>query len=227
METEPRRRPHVTIHYAQTLDGRIATSTGHSQWVSGSESLQLAHHLRATHQAVLVGVGTVLADNPRLTVRLVEGRSPERVVADCSLRLPLDSHLLTDGAAKTWIAVTQAAPDEQIAAVRALGAEVVVIDQAADGHVDLALLLDRLGSAGIESVLIEGGQSIITAALRGHLVDRLVVCIAPKVIGFGIDAVGDLGVQCLGDALTFSDVEVTQLGPDIIFDGRDPAAPAT
>src|SRR5437868_3803386 len=92
-------RPYVTIHYAQTLDGRIATCTGSSQWISGDASLTLAHELRAVHQAVMVGVGTVLADNPRLTVRLVPGRSPVRIVADSTLRLPAEAHVLTDAAA--------------------------------------------------------------------------------------------------------------------------------
>lgn len=214
------RRPAVTIHYAQTLDGRIATLTGHSQWVSGNESLQFAHQLRADHQAILVGVGTVLADNPRLTVRLVPGVSPLRVVADCHLRVPESAHVLTDGAAKTVIATTAAAAPDRIAAASARGAEVLTLDRDDSGHVDLAQLLEHLVEIGIESVLIEGGRGIVTAALRGRLVDRVSVCIAPKIIGAGIDAVGDLAIRCLGDALTFERVSFTQLGPDVIFDGH-------
>src|SRR5947209_20253835 len=105
-----RARPAVTIHYAQTLDGRIATRTHSWQWISGDASLALAHRLRAEHDAVMVGLGTVVADDPRLTVRLVPGSSPLRVVADSALRLPDGCHVLTDRCAPTLIAVTDRAP---------------------------------------------------------------------------------------------------------------------
>src|ERR687886_2821367 len=125
-------RPRVTIHYAQTLDGRIATRTGQSQWISGEASLRLAHELRAAHQAVMVGVGTIFADNPRLTVRLVEGPSPRRIVVDSTLRLPLDAHVLTDGAADTILATTARAPESRLQALRERGAEVLVLKQDAE-----------------------------------------------------------------------------------------------
>jgi riboflavin-specific deaminase-like protein len=212
-------RPAVTIHYAQTLDGRIATRTGHSQWISGEASLRLAHELRASHQAVLVGVGTILADNPRLTVRLAAGRSPRRIVVDSTLRLPLDAHVLTDGAAETLLATTARAPEGRLRTVRRCGAEVLVVGQDRAGCVDLGDLLRRLARLGVSSVLLEGGRGLITSALRERLVDRLVVCIAPKVIGSGIEAVGDLDIRRLGEALTFARASFTALGQDVIFDG--------
>ena len=107
----------VTIHYAQSLDGRLATRSGDSQWLGGPRSLELAHQLRAQHEAILVGVGTVLADNPRLTVRLVPGRSPTRIVVDSTLRLPLDAHVLTDGATRTIVATTSRAGADRVRAV--------------------------------------------------------------------------------------------------------------
>ncbi len=226
-------RPRVTIHYAQTLDGRIATCTGNSQWISGDGSLRLAHELRAAHQAVMVGVGTALVDNPRLTLRLAPGRSPLRIVADSTLRLPLDSHLLSDGEAHTLVATTSRAPRERIDAVRAAGAEVVVTDQDAAGRVELGDLFARLAERGVGSLLIEGGGCLITSALQQRLVDRLVVCIAPKLIGAGIEAIGDLRILRLADALTFSRAGFTPLGEDIIFDGElspdggDGRSPAT
>ncbi|MGQ9675056.1 MAG: RibD family protein [Chloroflexota bacterium] len=213
-------RPRVTIHYAQTLDGRIATCTGHSQWISGEESLRLAHRLRAEHQAVMVGVGTILADNPHLNVRLVPGASPKRIIVDSTLRLPLEANALTDGLAETVVATTTRATRDRVGAVRALGAEVVVMSQAADGRVDLDHLLRYLASLGIASVLVEGGRGLITSTLRSRLVDRLVVCIAPKLVGSGIEAVGDLNIRYLDQAVTFRQASFTQLGADIIFDGQ-------
>lgn len=213
-------RPSVTVHYAQTLDGRIATCRGHSQWISGDATLRLAHRLRAEHKAVMVGVGTILADNPRLTVRLVSGPSPRRIVVDSTLRLPLDANVLTDGEAPTLIATTARAAGERMKALRQLGAEVLVVEQDAAGHVSLADLLRRLVFFDVNSLLIEGGHSLITSALRGRLVDRLVVAIAPKIIGAGIEAIGDLNIQYLGDALTFARASFVPLGEDIVFDGE-------
>jgi len=212
--------PLVTIHYAQTLDGRIATCTGQSQWVSGDASLELAHRLRASHEAIMVGVGTVIADNPRLTVRLTEGRSPRRIILDSRLRLPLDSLVLTDGAAETLVATTIGAHPERVRALCETGAEILMVSQDAQGRVDLSELLCRLGALGIASVLIEGGRGIITSALRGRLFSRLVICIAPKIIGKGVEAVGDLNIRSLTDALTFARTTYTPLGGDIIFDGE-------
>ncbi len=214
------RRPFVTIHYATTLDGRIATSTGHSRWISGEAALRFAHQLRADHDAVLVGVGTVIADDPRLTVRLVPGRSPLRVVVDSTLRLPLEARVLVDRLAPTLVATTERAAPERISAVRQRGAEVLTIPSDASGRVSLGDLLRSLTPRGISSVLIEGGREIITSTLRERLANRVVVCIAPKVIGTGIAAIGDLGICHLADALTLADVRVTRLGPDVIVDGR-------
>lgn len=210
----------MTVHYAQTLDGRIATRIGQSQWIGGDASLKLAHRLRAEHDAVMVGVGTVLADNPRLTVRLVPGQSPLRVVVDSTLRLPMAAHVLADGDARTLVATTSRSPADRVAAVRQSGADVLVVEHDAGGHVDLTELMRRLRLRGVGSVLLEGGRQLITTAFRERLVDRLVVCISPKVMGTGIEAVGDLGIDHLCDALVFEDSVFLQLEGDIIFDGR-------
>jgi riboflavin-specific deaminase-like protein len=217
--TIPAGRPLVTVHYAQTIDGRIASRTGDSRWVSGERSLRLAHELRAAHDAILVGIGTVLADDPKLTVRLVPGDSPVRVVVDSHLRIPLDANVFADDA-RTIVATTPLASEERAAAIRARGADVLRVKADADGRVDLRDLLARLRDDGIRSLLVEGGRGMITAVLREHLVDRLTVCIAPKVIGEGIAAVGDLNIDRLCDAMTFERAGFVSVGGDVVFYGE-------
>jgi riboflavin-specific deaminase-like protein len=212
-------RPSVTIHYAQTLDGRIASRNGESRWISGDRALRLAHELRATHDAVLVGIGTVIVDDPQLTVRLVPGRSPIRIIVDSGLRIPLSARVLTDAAAPTIVAGTERARPGPVAAVRARGAEVLLVEADETGRVDLPKAFDALRRRGIRSLLVEGGSAIITSTLRQRLADRLVVSIAPKVLGTGVEAVGDLDISALADALTFSRARFVSLGADIVFDG--------
>lgn len=219
-------RPFVTIKVAISLDGRIATLTGDSQWISGPDSLKVAHQLRRDHDAVLVGIGTVLKDDPTLTVRLVEGRNPVRVVVDSLCRIPLNSKLLDNTVeCKTLVASTEAAGPEALARVKQKGADVIILSRVAEcdsptPHIDLAALLDELASRRIHSVLVEGGAGIITSLLRARLVDRMVVAVAPKIIGKGIEAVGDLGIRRLADAITFSSVKTERVGNDTIFDCR-------
>jgi len=169
---------------------------------------------------VLVGVGTAVADDPRLTVRLVEGRSPLRIVVDSTMRIPLDRAVLTDRAAHTLIATTERAPAERVRAVQALGADVLSIRQDDTGRVDLAAFLRRLRSRGVRSVMVEGGGTVITSLLRDRLVDRMVVCIAPKLVGEGVDAVNDLNILTMAEALTLTDTRFDRLGNDLIFEGR-------
>lgn len=214
--------PFVTLKFAQSLDGRIATATGDSQWISSPSSLRLAHRLRREHDAIMVGIGTVIADDPRLTVRLVNGRDPLRVIIDSRLRIPITARVLREGAAhRTLIATTDMADGRRIEELKDLGAEVLLTtSEAHQSRVNLQQLLAELGRRSIASVLVEGGAGIITSLLEAGCVDRLVVALAPKIIGRGIEAVGDLGITSLSDAITFSSVKTRRLGPDIIFDGR-------
>lgn len=215
--------PYVTVKYAASLDGRIATKTGDSQWISCAETLQLAHQLRAEHDAIMVGIGTVLADNPRLDVRLVEGRNPLRVIIDSYLQIPLEANVLKRERAKeTLIVTTEAADKNRLAEIKNLGAEVLVLsrgeDKIAAPRVGLEQLLSELSLRHIKTVLVEGGSKIITGLLAAHLVNRLIVVVAPKIIGQGIEAIGDLGITRLSDAITFASVKTERLGTDVVFD---------
>lgn len=211
-------RPRVTISYAQTLDGRLATRSGSSQWIGGPESLVFAHALRSQHDAIMVGVGTVLIDNPRLTVRHVAGRNPQRVVVDSALRTPLGAAVLSREA-HTIIATTERAPAARISDARAHGAEALVLPHDAAGRVDLPALLAALHKFGIASVMVEGGAALITALLRLQLVDRLAICVAPKILGTGIEAIGDLGIDQLAHALQLRELSVQRLGVDTLIEG--------
>ena len=214
-------RPAVTVSYAQTLDGRVATLGGGSRWISCPESLRFAHELRAGHDALVVGAGTVRKDDPRLTVRLVPGEDPLRVVVDSTLSIPLTAAVLAGEAARgTVLAVTARAPAAQCEAVRSLGATVLQLPQDATGRVDLGALLASLGEMGVGSVMVEGGAALITAFLGERLVDRLAVCVAPKILGSGIEAVGDLGIRDLTDSLILADTLVVRRGVDLILDSR-------
>jgi diaminohydroxyphosphoribosylaminopyrimidine deaminase/5-amino-6-(5-phosphoribosylamino)uracil reductase len=214
-------RPSVTVSYAQTLDGRVATTTGESKWISCPDSLRFAHEMRASHEAVLVGAGTVCKDDPRLTVRHVPSTSPLRVVVDSTLRTPPEAAVLADGAAPgTVLAVTDRAPANHREKALSLGATVLELPSDLDGRVDLAALLGELVASGIGSVMVEGGATLITGFFRAGLVDRLAVCVAPKILGNGIDAIGDLGIRDLSQSLILADAAVEPYGVDLVLSGR-------
>jgi diaminohydroxyphosphoribosylaminopyrimidine deaminase / 5-amino-6-(5-phosphoribosylamino)uracil reductase len=213
--------PFVTVKFAQSLDGRLATATGNSQWISSPASLRLAHRLRREHDCVMVGIGTVLADDPQLTVRLVGGRHPLRVVVDSRLRIPSTARVIREGPHRTLIATTESSRSARLGELQELGAEVWTVGaQGKQAGVDLKELLGLLGRQGVASVLVEGGAGLITSFLAAGLADRLVVVVAPKLIGRGIEAVGDLGIRNVSDAIMLSSVKTHKLGPDIVFDAR-------
>lgn len=215
------RIPFVTLKFAQTLDGRIATADGHSQWISSPASLKYAHTLRATHDGILVGSGTLFKDDPELTVRLVKGKNPIRIAVDTQLRLPLNARILQNQAeARTIIATTKAASHEKRTALDKMGIETIVVDADHHQRVDLVKLIIELGKREISSLLVEGGSSVITSVLQQCLADRIIVVITPKIAGKGIEAVGDLGVRVMDDAIKISVRQVMRKGGDLILDGQ-------
>lgn len=213
--------PFITIKYAQTLDGRIATATGESQWISSEASLKFTHQLRAAHDAILVGAGTVIKDNPELTVRLVRGRNPLRVIVDSELEISRQAKIFKNiSAAKTLIATIKTADDSQFRNLADSDAEIITIDDDKKGNVDLKKLFKILAGRNVSSILIEGGAQIITSVLKNDLANRLVTIIAPKIIGSGIEAVGDLNIRSLDAAKILSAQKVMRRGNDIIIDSR-------
>lgn len=212
--------PFVTLKFAQSLDGRISTKTGHSQWISSPESLRLGHTLRSIHDGVLVGIGTILVDDPGLTVRLARGKNPRRIIIDGTLRIPLRAKVLNDeGVDKTIIVATERANREKAQSLQDLGAEIVWARENQRGKVDMEDLLGKLGGMGLTSVLVEGGAKIITSFLRERLADKIVIVMAPKLIGEGIEAVGDLEIRDLDEALQISRMKTRRLGGDIVIEG--------
>ncbi len=210
-------RPYVVLKYAQTLDGRIATGGGDSKWISGAEERRVAHAMRAACDAVLVGAGTVLADDPLLTVRMVAGASPIRVILDSTLRVPSHAQVFGPTAATLVLASERSSPQRR-AALRRRGVKVEVVREAPEG-IDLADGLARLLALGIQSVLVEGGGRVITSTLRERLADRVVVAVAPLLLGTGTEAVGDLGTSVVADGLRLLNRTVYQVGPDLLVAG--------
>ena len=213
--------PFVTVKFAQTLDGRIAAADGSSRWIASPESLKLAHRLRATHDAILAGVNNVLIDNPELTLRLVKGRSPTRIILDSKLRIPLEAKVFQEQEkAPTIIATTPAADDGKLAVLRERGIEVIIVATDLQGGVDLGRLLSTLGERDITSILVEGGSRVITSFIRRNLFDRLVVIVAPKILGKGLESIGDLNIENINQALSLSFEKTYRLGNDFVVEAR-------
>jgi 3,4-dihydroxy 2-butanone 4-phosphate synthase/GTP cyclohydrolase II len=220
-------RPYVVLKYAQTLDGRTATANGDAKWISGEPERRVSHAMRAACDAVMVGIGTVLRDDPRLTVRMVPGASPIRVIVDSTLRVPEGARIL-DGDAVTIALTTARSSPARREALRQRRVRVEVVQEGPDG-VDLHEGLARLAELGIRSLLVEGGASVITSLLRDGFADRVVVALAPMLLGKGTEAVGDLGVGEVVNALRLVNPTRHSAGTDLLIaadlDSKPPEVP--
>ena len=213
-------RPLVTLKFATSLDGRIATASGESQWISGPPARERAHALRASHDAIMVGTGTAVADDPQLTCRLpgLDHRSPVRVVIDRHLRIPPAARLIADAhVVPTWVLTLPSADPDRRAAFLASRVTLIDVDPDRTGQVDLAAALTALGERGITRLLVEGGAGLAAAFFRARLVDRLVWVHAPLAIGGdGIPAIAGLDLAALADAPAFERLSTETIGDDVL-----------
>ncbi len=227
------RTPYITLKIAQTLDGKIATRNGDSKWISHEPSRRMVHKLRGEHDAVLVGIRTVLQDDPELTVRDSRGTrsgtfSPRRIVLDSRLRIPSRAkllHLLDPE--RTIIATTDRAPAARRTELERTGARVWVLRKDRTGRVSLRDLMKKMAGDGITSVLVEGGSSIFTSFIQSGDMDRMIVFTSPKFFGTGLSALGDLGIRSPGNAVRFGRFEWRRCGSDMEFIGEKPCLPAS
>jgi len=214
------RRPYVILKSALTLDGKSATASGDSKWITSDRSRREVHRLRGRLDAIMVGVGTVIKDDPLLTCRLPGGKDPLRIVVDSTLRIPLHAAVLGGRSGAATLVATCSEDRSRREAVAAHGGQLLVCKES-DGRVDLSDLFEQLGERGVQSVLLEGGSHLAGAALRAGLVDRCMIFLAPKFVGgagFGLFA-GE-GAALMGDAIRLEGMTVKRLGVDLLVEGE-------
>jgi 3,4-dihydroxy 2-butanone 4-phosphate synthase/GTP cyclohydrolase II len=218
-------RPYLVLKYAQTIDGRIATRTGDSKWISGDAERRISHALRAACDAVLVGVGTVIQDDPQLTVRMVPGASPHRIVLDSTLRVPSRAKVLEADAPTTVLSTHRSHPDRR-SMLRARDVKVRLVAPGPHG-VEVKAGLAVLRDEGVETLLVEGGAKVITSMLAAGVVDQLIVGVAPTIVGRGTDSVGALGVDRVTDGIRLTNRQMHVLPDDVLLSWSVESPPTT
>ena len=211
-------RPHVTVSYAQSVDGSIATRNREQLQLSSHESMVLTHRIRAACDAIVIGINTLLIDNPQLTVRLIQGRSPQPIILDSNLRTPLQSRILDRTDYRCWLACTDTINSQAITNLEGRGADIIHCQADSLGRVDLLDLLHQLGKRGIRSIMVEGGSQVITSFIEAQLVDQLIVTVAPRMVG-GLPVLNG-SIVGPGPLLQLSSVSYQRSGPDLIIWGK-------
>ncbi len=212
-------RPFVTLKAASTLDGKIATHSLDSKWITSEDARRDVHELRSEHMAILVGVGTVIEDDPELTARIPNGRNPLRVILDSSLRLPLDAKVVVDDAAETWIFTSQTYDRSKKEQLEQAG--IRIFETSGETRTDVNDMMRILGESNISSLFIEGGGTVNSTFLEKGLIDKVVLYFAPKLVG-GSNAPTFLegtGFELMKDAIDLADGEFTKVGKDFKFIG--------
>lgn len=215
------KEPFVVMKNAMSLDGKIATVTGESQWISGEKARKQVHFLRHELSGIMVGVETVIKDDPQLTARIPNSNNPIRIVVDSQLRIPIGSTILTDqDKAKTIIATTKRADREKLATLKQMGIEVIMTKEKS-GRVNLRELMRTLGAMGIDSILLEGGATLNFSALEENIVDKIQTYVAPKIIGGknAKTAVEGAGILSLKNAFQINRLTAVMVGEDLFLEG--------
>lgn len=215
------KRPYVVMKYAMTMDGKIAVYTGASKWITGEDARRHVHQQRHRYRAILVGIGTVLADDPLLTCRIEGGRNPIRVVCDSRLHTPLTSQLVATAKQVPVIIATCCTEKEKYTAYEQAGCQVLTIPEK-DGYVDLQILMEKLGQQAIDSVLLEGGATLNWSALESQIVQKVQTYLAPKLFG-GQQAktpIEGVGFASPSEAVMLKNSTVTRLGEDFLIESE-------
>lgn len=216
------KKPFIVLKAAMTLDGKIATATGQSKWITNETSRAYGYKLRDIYDGIMVGINTVIEDNPMLTARVDGGKNPIRIVVDSSLKIDINANVVQDKSAKTIIATTDKADKDKILKLQAQDVDVIVVDKDENDKVDIEKLLDILGQQNICSILVEGGATLSGSFVAKKLVDKVYFFIAPKIVG-GKEAktpVAGTGILNLQEALALKDIQIEKLEEDILIIGR-------
>ncbi len=208
--------PYVILKWASTLDGKIATVDGDSKWISNDQSRKFAHQLRSQVDAVLVGVDTVIEDDPELNNRLVKGKNPVKIILDTKGRIPLNSKIVLSAKNERTILATVCADKEKF---ENSYLEVWKLKENEKRQVDLLSLLKKAGESKITSLLVEGGQKVLSSFMQERLVDKVYCFVSPKIIGKGLDTFAELGISKIADSVRLNDVEIKKIEDNVLVSG--------
>ena len=211
------KRPFVILKVAMSLDGKIATSTGDSKYITSTEARKFVHEIRNEIDAVMVGINTVLRDNPQLDSRLVGGKDPIKIIVDSTLKIPEGSKVLKDPS-KVIIATTNKAPKNKIDKFHHKGINVIVVNSK-NGMVDLNELMKELGKSQITYMMIEGGSHLNASAIKDKVIDKVLIFTAPKIIGNGLGAISSLGIKKIDKAIKLKNITTRKIGKDLLVEG--------
>jgi len=214
-----RKEPFVILKAAATLDGRMATRNGDSKWISGEASRHLVHRWRDRVDGVLVGIGTVLKDDPMLTARIRKGRDPYRIVLDSRLKIPEEAKVIGTSPSKTIIVSTEKAPKDKIEKLEQKGVQILILDSK-EGKINLKSCLSKLGEIGMMSLMVEGGSQVNGSFLDEGLIDKLFLFLSPKIMGDpqALGIFGGKGVSSIQEAIALKEIKTRKMGEDILIE---------